>query len=160
MALTKDTSIAKLIAVPLAFAASGYGLCASHNTMSGIYSLPASISIPLFSHVFYTGAQIIVPFGLLSATASAYLAWKVPRQRTLWIAAAVSVLSTQAWTRLAMFSGIRTLLAIAESTAEQARVQVTGEHIGLLKTWDWQNYVRAGMFFVGGVNGFIAALEF
>lgn len=158
MAARNDIVTAKLIAFPLAFIATGYGLCASQNTLPGIYALPASISTPLFAHVFYTGGQIIVPLGLISASASLYLAWSLPHRRNLWIAAAASTLLTLPWTRVIMYPGIQALIKISESATEQVRVEATQEHIPLLKTWELQNYIRASMFFIGGLTGWYATI--
>ncbi|KAM0723649.1 hypothetical protein Q7P37_000637 [Cladosporium fusiforme] len=149
---------AKLISVPLAFIATGYGICASHNIVPRLYPEPVAIATPIFSHVFYTGGSFVVPAGLTSTLASAYLAWQIPSQRRLWTLAAVGTLATLPWTRLWMFPGIVRLIDISTDATLQAQSTASGEHIELLKQWVTQNYIRAAMFAVGGFSGLWASL--
>lgn len=149
---------AKALAIPLSLIASGYGICASHNILPRLYQEPASISTPIFTHVFYTGGAFVVPTAITSVLASGYLAYSIPRQRRLWIAAASSTLLTLAWTRIVMIPGINRLIAISVDAALQAKSEASGEHVELLKAWYWQNYVRSALFFAGGFIGLLGSL--
>lgn len=149
---------AKAISIPLALIASGYGICASHNIVPRLYPEPVGIATPIFTHVFYTGGSFVVPTALTSVLASAYLAYSLPRQRRLWTIAAGSTLLTLAWTRIVMIPGINKLIAISVDAALQAKSEVSGEHVTLLKAWVTQNYVRSAMFFAGGFAGLWASL--
>jgi hypothetical protein len=149
---------AKLVSIPLAFTATGYGLCASHNIVPRLYSEPVSIATSLFAHVFRIGGSIVVPAALTSVLASAYLAYYVPAQRRLWTIAAVSTLVTLPWTRIVMIPGINRLIAISVDSALQTKSEANGEHVALLKAWVSQNYIRTFAFFTGGFAGLLASL--
>lgn len=150
---------AKLISVPLALIATGYGICASHNIIPRLYPEPVGISTPIFSHVFTTGGAFVVPCAVTSVLASSYMAYRIPSQRRLWSLAAVSTLVTLPWTRLWMYPGIVRLMDISVDAGLQAKSTASGEHIVLLKQWVTQNYIRAAMFFVGGFSGLWASLN-
>jgi hypothetical protein len=149
---------AKLVSIPLAFTATGYGLCASHNIVPRLYSEPVGIATSLFAHVFRIGGSIVVPAALTSVLASAYLAYYVPAQRRLWTIAAVSTLVTLPWTRIVMIPGINRLIAISVDSALQTKSEANGEHLALLKAWVSQNYIRTFAFFTGGFAGLLASL--
>jgi hypothetical protein len=149
---------AKLVSIPLAFTAAGYGLCASHNIVPRLYPEPVGVATPIFAHVFRTGGSIVVPAALTSVLASAYLAYSLPAQRRLWTIAAVSTLVTLPWTRIVMIPGINRLIAISVDLALQTKSDVSGEHVALLKAWASQNYARTFLFFTGGFAGLLASL--
>ena len=149
---------AKLVSIPLAFTAAGYGLCASQNVVPRLYPEPVGIATPLFAHVFRTGGSIVVPAALTSVLASAYLAYSLPARRRLWTIAAVSTLVSLPWTRAVMIPGINRLISISVDSALQAQSEASGEHVALLKAWVSQNWVRTAMFFTGGLAGLMASL--
>lgn len=149
---------AKLVSIPLAFTAAGYGLCASQNIVPRLYPEPVGVATPLFAHVFRTGGSIVVPAALTSVLASAYLAYSLPARRRLWTIAAVSTLVSLPWTRAVMIPGINRLIAISVDSALQAQSEASGEHVALLKAWVSQNWVRTAMFFTGGLAGLMASL--
>lgn len=149
---------ARLTSIPLAFIAAGYGIMASHNVLPRLSQEKPQVSTPLFAHVFRAGGKFIVPTGLLSTAASAYLAYVLPEERQLWSTAALFTLGTLPWTRLVMFSGILRLIAISESEKEAHKCEGSGEHVYLMKRWMFQNYIRASMFGVAGFFGLWAVL--
>lgn len=158
-----DTSTAihyaKLVSFPTAFFLSGYSLSYSQCTVPQLYDVRPQISTPIFKNVFYGGASVVVPGALLSSAASAFLAYAVPEHRRVWASAAAAVLFTQPWTALVMMPGIKRLLEISEANAAvQSKVEQTLEHRQLLKTWVAQNFLRAGLYFVGGLAGMYATL--
>lgn len=151
---------AKLISVPLTLMAAGYGICASHNIVPRLYPEPAGTATSIFTHVFYTGGSIVVPTGITSALASAYLAYNSSNssQRKLWIGAATGTLLTLPWTRLWMYPGIMRLIAISKDAALQSKSAASGEHVTLLRKWAVENYVRSAMFLAGGFAGLWASV--
>lgn len=150
---------AKLVSVPLALIASGYGLCASHNIVPRLYPEPVGAATTIFAHVFRAGGSVVVPAALTSVLASAYLAYQLPAQRRLWTLAAGSTLVTLAWTKFVMIAGIDRLIEISVDAALQAKSEASGEHVALLKAWVSQNYIRSAMFLTGGLSGLWASMK-
>jgi len=144
--------LAKFAATSLALVTAGYGINSSQNTLPRLYSEPARLSTSLFTHTFHAGAKFVLPASVTSMLASSYLAWALPEQRekALWAMSAGFVLSTLGWTRLVMYPGIMRLIAISEDSKLYEKAEGSREHIKLLKAWETQNYVRAGLFFAGG----------
>ena len=126
--------------------------------MPHIYDQPASMNTPIFSKVFHDGATVVAPSAIASAAASAYLAYTLPEERYLWTVAATTPLSTLAYTGLVMMPGIQRLLTISESSVEQEKVEKTKEHVDLLKAWTAHNYLRAALYFAGGMCGLVAVV--
>ncbi len=151
---------AKIIAIPTAFILSGYGTGFSHNSVPLLYKQPASISAPLLEGIYKNGATFMAPGAILATTAFGYLAYNAQNkmQRNLYATAGGLVISTQIWTFGVMISGIHRLIEIAGSGVEQQKADQTGEAVRLLKGWAWQNMVRAGLTFAGGVVGIYAQL--
>ncbi|TKA82741.1 hypothetical protein B0A55_01087 [Friedmanniomyces simplex] len=141
---------AKLIAVPLPFFLGGYSFAFSQNAVPGIVDFPAHFSTPVFKHVFHSGGLVVAAGGLLSAATSAYLAYIIPAQRSLWGTAAVASVLPLVWTGLVMSSGINRLIAISGDKTKQEKATANLEHRQLLSTWITQNYVRAALYFVAG----------
>jgi len=150
---------AKLLSTTLALTAAGYGLSSSQNAVPRLYQEPVRTSTSIFAHTFYTGAKFAVPTSIGSILASAYLAYVLPEQRALWATSAGLMLATMPWTRFVMFPGIFRLIAMSKDEKLCEESEGTREHIGLLKAWVAQNYVRAGAFFAGGVVGMWAVLR-
>ena len=160
MDTTTIATVAKITSISASFGLAGYSFCCSQNFLGGIlkYNPPAGISTQLFSHVFHEGGAVVLPASLLAATGAGYLAYTKPDQRAFWTTNAVCVLLPLPWTRLYMFPGIQRLLEISRSAIEQEKVTQSGEHIGLLKAWVWQNYMRAASHFVGGMAALLATV--
>lgn len=151
--------IAKLIAIPTAFLLTGYQSSFSQNTLPLIYNQPASVSTPIFSGVYYSGAAFVLPTNVLSTAAFAYLAYAIPAQRATYGAAGAAVFAILPWTIMIMSPGIDRLIAVSKGTAaEQQKAGENGEVVKLLKAWTAQNWVRVGMTFAGGVAGLYAAV--
>lgn len=149
---------AKLTSIPVAFVLAGYGYCASHNSVPQLYDKSPSISTPIFTQVYRVGAGVVVPGAALSAAASAYLAYAIPAQRALWAVASASTIGALPFTAIVMMPGIKRLIAMSESSAEQENTARTGEHVELLKKWAAQNYVRGSLFLMGAMIGLVAVV--
>ena len=93
---------------------------------------------------------MVVPGAILSAAATAYLAYRYPAQRTpLGVAAAVT-LSWLPFTLVVMSGGINRLLEIGGNAVEMEKAERSGEVLKLLKAWTFQNAVRGSLAFIGG----------
>ena len=155
---TSAIRTAKLLSVATTTLAAGYSFSFSQNAVPLTYDIPASFSTPIFKGVFWKGAYVAVPSGLISGAASLYLAYVLPSQRRLWVTAAVMSMSTAPWTSVVMMPGIKKLLGISEDKAKQTKSDQNLEHRQLLKTWVAQNYFRASLFLTGGLVGFYGIL--
>ena len=153
------TTTAKLLAIPTAFALTGYYTFASQNAVPLLMDQPASVAAPIFTHVYHRGAAFVLPTTLISAAALGYLAYSVPEHRKSYATAAVLTVATQPWTVFVMMGGIKRIIAIGASAVEQEKVGAKGEVAKLIGTWVAQNFVRAGSTLVGGLVGLWAALE-
>lgn len=149
---------AKFLSTTLALTAAGYGLNSSQNTVPRLYREPVRTGTAIFAHTFYTGATFAVPTSIGSILASSYLAYMLPEQRALWASAAGVILATMPLTRFVMFPGIFRLIAMSKDEKMCEESEGMREHVGLLKAWVGQNYLRASMFFAGGVVGMWAIL--
>ena len=152
-------TIAKFLTVPTAFLASGYSIAFSQNAVPLIYDQAASISTKVFKGVFYQGGAFVVPCALISLAGSSYLAYKLPEQRHLWIAAGAITIAPPVFTQLVMKGGINRLLEIGESVVEQQKADQSGEVTRLLKAWVMLNAVRATLSFAGGALALLASWE-
>ncbi|KAK5117604.1 hypothetical protein LTR62_005026 [Meristemomyces frigidus] len=148
---------ARLLAIPLPFALAGYSFAFSQNAVPHLYTTPAEHSTPIFKGVFNSGAQVVLPGAIFSAAGAAYLAYSIPAQQRLWATIAVVNVMPLVFTGVVMMTGIRRLLVIEGDKGKQARATQSLEVRQLLKTWVWQNYVRAGLFLVSGVLAWRAA---
>lgn len=149
---------AKLLATALALTAAGYSFNSSQNAVPLLYREPIRTSTSIFARTFFAGATFAVPTSLGSVLASSYLAYALPSQRSLWATSAGLVLATMPLTRLVMWPGIMRLIAISRDEKLEEEVEGTGEHIGLLKAWVRQNYLRASLYFAGGMVGLWAVV--
>ncbi|KAK3071717.1 hypothetical protein LTR53_008146 [Teratosphaeriaceae sp. CCFEE 6253] len=149
---------AKLLAVPIPFFLGGYSYAFSQNAVPGILDRSADVNTPIFKHVFHTGALVIVPGALLGLATSAYLAYVLPAQRTLWGAAAIANVAPLIWTQLVMSSGIKRLIAISEDRTMQEKATADLEHRQLLSQWMSQNYVRVALYVGAGLAALNATL--
>ena len=150
---------AKLIAVPLPLILAGYSFGHSQNTVPHLYDQRAEISTPILKKLYYGGATVMVPGGILSLAATLYLAYAIPSERSSWATAAGSLLAFSLWTPLVMLpSNITRLLEISGSTKLQEKASANLEARQLLSKWVQQNYVRAALLFVAGVAGLRATI--
>ncbi|KAK3707649.1 hypothetical protein LTR37_011997 [Vermiconidia calcicola] len=147
-------SVARFLSIPSAFLVSGYSIAASQMAVPLVYEQPASVSAPFLRGVFVRGAAFVVPGAIISSSASAYLAYAIPEQRTTLATASILTLLPLAFTRLVMMKGIQRLIEISESAAEQQKGDQNGEVVQLLKAWVAQNWVRAMLAFSGGMLAF------
>lgn len=137
---------------------SGINFGASALTLPILYTRPPSISTPIFEELYTRGGVLVVPLGLFSASCSAIVAYSLPDQRSLWVAAALATIGQLPWTGLVMMTGIKKLNAVAESKEAQDKVGME-EVTGLLKEWAWMNVVRGGFALVGGLVGVWALID-
>ena len=91
-----------------------------------------------------------MPGVILSATATAYLAYVYPSQRKVLGSAAAVTATWLPFTTLVMFKGIGRLLELGGSTIEMEKAERSGEVLSLLQAWALQNAVRGMLAFVGG----------
>jgi hypothetical protein len=151
---------AKLVSTAAPLILAGYSFSFSQNSVRNLSSSSISVgpATSLFGSIYYSGAYFAAPLGLLTSISSSYLAYTLSgQQRTTWAIAAAAVFSTLPLTRFVMFGGIHRLIEMSTaSTGEQEKVQRTGEHTALMKTWVWQNYVRGALFFVSGITALSA----
>jgi len=152
---------AKLLAVPLSFALTGFSLAFSTIAVPALYDLPASASAPTLVHIFRQGGTLVVPSTLLLTTTATYLSYIIPRQRRLWAFVAVAAVLPLPWTTAVMLpSNISRLVEISEGgKAAQDRATANLEARQLLKKWVWQNYVRGGLVLAAGVAAVQATLN-
>jgi hypothetical protein len=141
---------ARFLSIPTAFMMTGYAISASQSTLPLIYDQPASVSLKIFKGVYDRGAVLVVPSVILSATATAYLAYANPAQRKALGFATAVTLSWLPFTTLVMFKGIGRLLELGGSAIEMEKAERSGEILTLLKAWAFQNAVRGMFAFVGG----------
>lgn len=137
----------------------GYSIAASQATLPLIYDQPVSVSLKIFKGVYEKGAVMVVPGALISASATAYLAYAYPAQRKLLGSAAAVTISWLPFTTLFMFKGIGRLLEIGASSVETQKAEQTGEVMNLLKAWAFQNAVRGSLAFIGGSITLFASLS-
>lgn len=149
---------AKLISIPTAFLLSGYMTSASQNSVPLLYNQPASVSTRIFDGVYHRGAALVIPGSIISAAASAYLAYVLPSQRTLHVANAALTVGVLPFTAAVMMKGIHRLMDVSKDATEQEKAGQSGEVLRLLKAWDAQNAVRAAMCFAGGIAGLWAVM--
>lgn len=148
---------AKLVAIPTALLVSGYQLALSQNSLPIIINEAATVSTPIFTHVYNRGAVVAVPGAFIASTAFGYLAYNTQNttHRRLFTTGALLTIGVVPFTRLFMFGGIQRLIEISENAAMQAKSG--GEVTRLLKTWTVQNWVRCVMMFMAGVAGLATA---
>ncbi|EMC93401.1 hypothetical protein BAUCODRAFT_76104 [Baudoinia panamericana UAMH 10762] len=142
---------AKLLTLPLSFLLAGYGFHASHSSVPVLYDMPAEHSTPAFTRIFHNGAYFVVPSSLICSISTAYLAYTLPSQRTLWSIACGAQLLTLPWTAVVMLPGINKLIAISQSKVKQEKATASLEARQLLTRWNAQNAVRASLFLVAGL---------
>jgi len=149
---------AQVVSITTSLISAGYSYGFSQNAVPQLYSHAPSFSTPVFKGVFLDGANTIVPLALVSTSASAFLAYALPAQRSLWLVAGVAALLSAPWTRIVMYPGIQRLIHISENAKEQEKAEQTLEHRQLLKAWVAQNYARATFFLISGATGLALSL--
>jgi hypothetical protein len=158
--MSAPTSIqaVQAIGITSAIFVSGFSFGTSYLALPPLYSQAASISTPVFSHVYHAGALVAAPCAIISTVASGYIAYALPQSRLLSTIAAISALAPLLWTRTVMIGGIERLNSIAVDAREQEKVSVEKVE-GLLRAWTWQNYVRSALSLTAGVVGFVALFQ-
>ncbi|KAK5126955.1 hypothetical protein LTR85_008313 [Meristemomyces frigidus] len=150
---------AKLIAVPIPLVLAGYSLGFSQNAVPQLYDQKAEVSTPILRRIYYDGAKVMAPGGILTFVSSAYLAYAIPAQRSIWATAVGSMVCFFLWTPLVMApSNINRLLQISEDKAMQEKASANLEARQLLHKWVNQNYVRMALLLVAGVAGLRATI--
>lgn len=150
--------VVQLAGITPAIFVSGFSFATSYLTLPPLYKQTASISTPIFSHVYFAGAFVAAPSALVSTAAFSYIAYALPESRTISTVAAALALAPLLWTRTVMFSGIQRINSVAADPREQEKASAT-ELEGLLRTWTWQNYVRSASSLAAGIAGFTALLS-
>ena len=148
----------------LAFVYSGFSFGASALTIPLVQKLPAAEATAFFKPFFFTGAGLVVPMAIGSATAAAAGSYLLSGRSTpvaervhgyspvnLGYAAAVVVLLGLPWTRVVMMGTVNRLLVLAEDRAKSQAA--SSEVIDLLAAWQWMNQVRAGIAATAGLLG-------
>lgn len=143
---------AKVIAVPIPFFLAGYSFACSYTAVPALYDQKAEDSTPPFiKHVFFGGGKVVLPSSVLSAAASAYLAYVLTPERSFWATAAGALLVPPIWTGLVMRANLTKLMEISENKAMQERATANLEVRQRLIRWTKQNYVRVASYMVAGM---------
>ncbi|KXL43603.1 hypothetical protein M433DRAFT_144912 [Acidomyces richmondensis BFW] len=143
---------AKVIAVPIPFFLAGYSFACSYTAVPALYDQKAEDSTPPFVKlVFLGGGGVVLPSSVLSAAASAYLAYVLPSQRSFWATAAGALLVPPIWTGLVMKANISRLIEISKDKSMQEKATANLEARQRLIKWTKQNYVRVAAFMVAGI---------
>ncbi|CZT24077.1 uncharacterized protein RCC_09794 [Ramularia collo-cygni] len=161
MATGSFASAAMFLAPAAALFMSGYSAAATHLVLPLLYrDHPARITTPMFRHTFYEGGKVAIPCTLGSSAMAALAAYLCvdTSQRALYLAAMATTLGTTPITLLIMMPGIKRLIAISESPAEQEKCDQTLEHRQLLKSWSFWNGVRVVLYLCGGCVGLWAGV--
>jgi Domain of unknown function (DUF1772) len=137
---------------------SGVNAGASYLTLPILFTQPPSVSTPIFQTLYKRGAVSLPPLAVFSSLCSAYLAFALPEQRSLYVVASMGTLAMIPWTLVAMMETNNRLCAIADSKIEQEKVK-SEEVEALLRKWTWMNYVRSGLMMVGGLTGLFALID-
>ncbi|EEU39442.1 uncharacterized protein NECHADRAFT_102710 [Fusarium vanettenii 77-13-4] len=156
--MDSTTRVIQAIGLTSSIFLAGANIGASHLTVPLLYQQPISINTAFFKDFYIRGAVTLVPLSIVSASASAFAAYLVPSQRTIWVAAAVTTISQIPWTGLVMMGTNNRLNAIAASKVELEKASKE-EVVDLLKRWRWMNIVRGSLALVGGLTAVWAAMS-
>lgn len=144
-------TVAKFLLVPSIFMVSGYSSSFSQCSVPLLYNQPASVSTPILKGFYTGGAAFVVPGAMIAVASSAYLAYRVPEQRTLFATAGALAITPPLFTAAFMSKGIQRLIEISQHTTEQVKADASGEAVKLLKAWAAQNWIRAALSFSAGM---------
>ncbi|KAM0430895.1 hypothetical protein ACHAPT_005528 [Fusarium lateritium] len=156
--MDSTTRAAQALGLTSSIFLAGVNIGASHLTVPLLYQQPISINTAFFKEFYTRGAVTLVPLAIISASSSAFAAYLVPSQRTLWAAAAAATISQIPWTGLVMMATNNRLNAVAASKAEQEKISKE-EVVALLQRWRWMNIVRGSLALVGGLTAVWAVLS-
>ena len=132
---------------------SGVFFGASHLTIPPLLKLSIKDATQAFAFVYHTGAGVqgtLAATGIVSTAIAAYLS---PERRLEYEAIGAGIASPIIFTLVFMAGGINRLLAIQSMNGSEVQSVRKEEVIGLLKTWQSQNYLRAGIAFAAGAYG-------
>lgn len=152
-------STAKLVSFPSAFFVAGYCLSFSNNVFPAIYDHRPQFSATSFKQIWSNANPLVPALTLVSTSASAYLAYAIPEQRSEWTKAAVAMFVSVPWTGLVMGPGIKRLNEIASNKEKMSKSEQNLEHRQLLIRWCKQNYVAVALQFASAVFGVRAVLD-
>lgn len=142
----------QLLGLTTSLVCSGVNFCASYLTIPLLTGLPTATSTKAFASLYKRGIPVLVPLAIISGLSSAVLAYWTPEQRTLYALAGAATCAPLPWTQLVMMSTNMRLVGLSEEEREREKVS-TGEVDDLLRSWQWKNYVRAGLALTGGLVG-------
>lgn len=142
------TSAAAVLGITSTLLLSGLNLGTSLLLIPHLPTLPVETSTPIFDAVYHTGAKAVVPLAATSVLSFGFLAYEVPAQRGSLAGAAGLVASTLIWTATVVMPVNTRLVNIARGQGKQGG---KGEVEGLLRSWEWMNYVRGFMALGAGV---------
>lgn len=149
------TTTASVLGVTSTLLLSGLNIGTSLLLTPHLPSLPAETSAPIFDSLYHTGAKAVVPLAATSILSFGFLAYELPARRGSLAAAAALVAATLAWTATVVMPVNTRLVGIARARGEKAG---KGEVAGLLRTWEWMNYVRGFVALGAGVLGLSAVV--
>lgn len=156
-----STLAAQIISISSAFFLGSYNTTFSQNVIPHLYTLPASITAPIFDKIFHKGGQTIMPIATVAIAANCYLAYRSDdtSSRQLYGTAAALIFASLPLTRFVMMPGISRLIAVGRDISLQGDKRIDAEVVRLLKSWVAQNYFRGSLHLTAGLLGLFAALS-
>jgi hypothetical protein len=156
-----STLTAQIISISSAFFLGSYNTTFSQNVIPHLYTLPASITAPIFDKIFHKGGQTIMPIATVAIAANCYLAYQSDDKssRQLYGTAAALIFASLPLTKFVMMPGISRIVAVGRDVGLQSGKGVDGEVVKLLKSWAFQNYFRGSLHLTAGLLGLFAALS-
>lgn len=147
-------SVTSAVAVTSSIWLSGIYFSNSQLVLPILYRRPVGISSTIFAELFQRGTNTIVPLMVVSALASGASAYLDPQKRVQYAVSGLVTLSTLPWTIFVMMGVIQRLIAIAEDPRLLEKTDQTAVE-GLLRSWTWMNFVRAGLSLAGGLGALV-----
>ncbi|OIW35449.1 DUF1772-domain-containing protein [Coniochaeta ligniaria NRRL 30616] len=139
-----------LVAVTSAIWQSGIHFSNSQLVLPILYRQPVGVSTAVFAELFRRGTNAIVPLMAITALATGTSAYLDPQKRMQYAASGLLTLSILPWTIFVMMGVIQQLITIAEDPKIQEKTSHAAVE-GLLRSWTWMNFVRAGLSLAGGL---------
>jgi hypothetical protein len=153
--------VAQLVSISSAFFLGSYNTTFFQNVIPHLYTLPSSISAPLFDKIFHKGGQTIMPIATVAIAANCYLAYQSDDKssRQLHGTAAALIFASLPLTKFVMMPGISRLIAVGRDVTLQGDKRIDAEVVRLLKSWVAQNYFRGSLHLTAGLLGLFATLS-